>query len=244
MIRVLLICLLVLPALAQVGLRSPAFVAQLQRTAAAGGNPSPSVWWKLDEGSGTSAADSAGPNTGTLVNSPAWGAGHLNSSLTFVRGDGKYVDVGDDSSLDLAGSWTVALWAKMGASVADGRFMLGKDTDTGRSWVLGIYLNNLVFQYSGNTAVPSTPSSLAGFINDGNWHHYAVTFSGGTLTFYVDGVEDGTDSGSNPTVTGTNLRIGGREYPGNTDEWDGGLDEIKIWNTALSGAQIAVDAGL
>jgi hypothetical protein len=37
MIRVLLICLLSVPALAQVGLRSPAFVAQLQRTAAAGG---------------------------------------------------------------------------------------------------------------------------------------------------------------------------------------------------------------
>ena len=39
--------------------------------------------WKMDETTGTTASDSAGTNTGTLINSPTWTTGKLNNALSF-----------------------------------------------------------------------------------------------------------------------------------------------------------------
>src|SRR3981189_591704 len=44
-------------------------------------------YWKFDENSGTTAADSAGSHPGTLVNGPAWTAGRINSALQFNASD-------------------------------------------------------------------------------------------------------------------------------------------------------------
>ena len=65
--------------------------------------------WKLDESSGASAADSAGTNTGTLTNGPAWTTGKIGGALSFDSVD-DYIDLGNPTSLQLTGAMTVSTW--------------------------------------------------------------------------------------------------------------------------------------
>jgi hypothetical protein len=79
-------------------------------------------WWKLDEGSGISTADSSGDgNTGTLQNSPAWTAGISGNALAF-SGSNQYVSLTDSANLRLGGTniLTLAAWVKRGTASATG----------------------------------------------------------------------------------------------------------------------------
>ncbi len=63
------------------------------------------------------------------------------------------------------------------------------------------------------------------------WHHYAITFSNGALTFYRDGVAVKTASISttNFSTYFKSLQIGGTSAP-----LTGSIDEFRVWNTALT----------
>jgi hypothetical protein len=86
-------------------------------------------------------------------------------------------------------------------------------------------------------------------VNDGNWHHVAWTCDGSAWKIYVDGQDEGTLT----TVTGTasdgnwfgdlpaidTCRIGCQERNSGTDSFfNGNIDEVAVWDSALSAAQI------
>ncbi len=85
-------------------------------------------------------------------------------------------------------------------------------------------------------------------VDDGNWHHVAGVFDNGTVSIYIDGVLDastttGTTFGSSVTRYGF-LGIGSEATSfdgskGPTDEFNGEMNEVRIWNTARTAAQIA-----
>ncbi len=69
---------------------------------------------KLDEGSGTSAADSTGNgNTGTLQNGPTWVAGQSGQAVSF-DGTDDYVSLGTGSLLNVAssGAFILSAWVR------------------------------------------------------------------------------------------------------------------------------------
>ena len=89
--------------------------------------------WKLDDGSGTIAKDSAGGYDGTLMGNTSWVAeGKLGGALQF-DGDGDYVDCGNDPIFNPEGSFSVTLWAYI-SDWGDpwGRSMIGKGGDADR----------------------------------------------------------------------------------------------------------------
>ena len=70
------------------------------------------------------------------------------------------------------------------------------------------------------------------------WHHGAITFDSGTLKFYIDGVLDNTISALGPLTQFAEsavLQIGYCEGGGN---FNGKIDEVRIYNRALSDAEI------
>lgn len=77
-------------------------------------------------------------------------------------------------------------------------------------------------------------------INDGNWHHVAVVFSnpGNNVALYVDGVLDTQGSLTVPANTGfANNIVIGRRIDG-VNYFSGDIDEVRIWNTALTQTEI------
>jgi hypothetical protein len=82
--------------------------------------------------------------------------------------------------------------------------------------------------------VASTTATVAG-----TWYHFAVTYDGATMRMYVNGaLEASTASALSIPNTTYPLRLGSLD-PAPTNRFAGRLDEIAIYNVALSTAQVA-----
>ena len=74
-------------------------------------------------------------------------------------------------------------------------------------------------------------STDAAFYIANEWHHYAITFSSGTVKFYRDGTKVSSKSVSTTNFSNyfKNLQLGG-----SSASMDGSIDEFRVWNTTLS----------
>jgi len=80
----------------------------------------------------------------------------------------------------------------------------------------------------------SAKKSDAGFVIPNEWHHYAVVYSTGTVSFYRDGVQFGSSiSAGTNTTKWSQFRMGGSDAPMNAI-----VDELRIWSTSLSLSRI------
>lgn len=96
---------------------------------------------------------------------------------------------------------------------------------------IGQRVDHLAFVGGSNDLNGSIP------ISDGNWHHVAVTFDGSVMSLYVDGVLD-ISAPKTLSTSGQDLRIGNCALPDNKEYWAGAIDEVRIWNTAISHCDI------
>jgi len=73
---------------------------------------------------------------------------------------------------------------------------------------------------------------------DGRWHHVAATCDGTTIRFYIDGALDNATTAGEPLeqFSSAVLDIGYSGYP--HDYFDGAIDQVRIYNRALSDAEI------
>jgi hypothetical protein len=195
-------------------------------------------------GNGNTDESIAGRN-GTLLNGAGYGSGLIGQGFQ-LDGINDYVTVADDDVWSFGNNaFSIAVWANFD-SVNQGavgqlpNVFVAHDQGSGQQ-------NKWVFFHDGN-------GQLAFHINDasagldfltaplsfspviGNWHHFAISRSGSTYTFYADGNSLGTASTSR-TIGNANamLTIGQAEGLG---YFDGRLDEIQIYNEALSATQI------
>ena len=88
-----------------------------------------------------------------------------------------------------------------------------------------------------NGANGGTGAASSSLISLNTWTHLAATFSGGSMTLYMNGVQVGTSSQTVNSVTRTNNFIG-RSNWANDGNFSGNIDELRIWNYARSQAQI------
>ena len=80
-------------------------------------------------------------------------------------------------------------------------------------------------------------------INSNQWHHIAVTNNNGAHILYIDGVEMNSISGNSPISNDVNCIIGAMDQPvippfQPENYFDGGMDELRIWNVTLTPNQI------
>ncbi len=75
-------------------------------------------------------------------------------------------------------------------------------------------------------------------IPENEWHQVAVVYSSGTATLYIDGIEDVSATLSNPTATNQYFYIGAAAKNTPTAHFKGNIDEVRIWNTALTETQL------
>jgi hypothetical protein len=196
------------------------------------------AWWKLDEPDGRAVADSSGNNhAGVLVGDPTWTQGVIGGALEF-DGDGDYVDVGAAPDLDIVGRITVAAWVKVNAFDTDWQAIVTKG-DT--AWRLSSGMgNNMHFACTG-----MWPEWVHGSVdvNDGQWHHVAGVYDGDELRLYVDGALDASAPTAGPiNVNEYPVYIGeNAEHPGR--EWNGLIDDVRIYDYALSESEVAALAG-
>jgi hypothetical protein len=222
------------------------------------GETSSAVWtndyraiWHLDEDPGGPAPQmldsTANANDGTVENAPVQAPGQIGDSLLFDGTLDRNVDVADSASLQLSTDFTVSAWvnttttsadfqsrvvvAKWGAAAGDHNYWLGK-IDSGGADTFSFFVDD----------VQRVDIDIAE-INDGSWHHVVgvADSSAGLLRLYVDGVERATSAYDGSSVTGTSdLNIG--RSPGVAgQDWDGGIDEVRIAGVARNTAWIEAE---
>jgi RHS repeat-associated protein len=191
----------------------------------------PRSYWRLGEGSGTSATDQRGVAAGTYENGITLAAsGALtNDPDTAVNLDG----INDDVSIpnpNISGPFSIELWAYMTGPGSTGA--TGYDTLAGYDFTHRILWDSsggkLLAQFDGNFFSTNTVSLNA-------WHHIVYTFDGSTERFYVDGVANGSHTTTLP-VWNQAFFLG--TYDHNDYLFKGKLDEAALYTSALTAAQI------
>jgi len=201
-------------------------------------------FWRLDEGSGTTAHDEAGNFDGALQNmgDGGWVSGKYGNALNFdgIKG---YVDVEDVGSWENA--FTIAAWIKSTATSRGIIFSHSYNEIYARHIQVALEASGqITFLLRGAEPSINAPKFLitsTNSYNDGNWHFVVVTRDGDTAKMYVDGVEVGieTDSAVGTIDPPTSAFIGVAEFDaGKVQYFDGAIDEVRIYNRALSQEEI------
>lgn len=204
--------------------------------------------WKFDEQTGTFAEDSIGYHDGTLTSFPTdnsqWVEGKVGNALSF-DGIDDYVDVGNDSSLDMTNGFTVSAWVK-----TDGfgptQIILAKDHPGQRAYVLYFHYSNTAVNFQVfDTDITYTVLVGNSSLSADQWYHVVGTYEyvsdeSSVLKVYVNGVLDNSTSTAVGPVqsTSSNVNIGRRSYPGHESPFDGSIDEVRIYDEALSQDEI------
>ncbi len=209
----------------------------------------PTDYWRLDEASGTTASDYAGSSNLTE------GAGVTHSTAGAITGDPDTADTFSGTSTGWAQTTTAVTgpqtfteqaWIKT-SSKTGGKiigFGSGVNGALSSSNDRNVYMDNaghLIFGvYPGSVVTIASPSTY----NDGKWHQVNATLSSAGMMLYVDGKL----VASNATTTTAQQfsgywRVGGDTLSGWTSAptsnfFNGSIDEVAIYPTALTAAQI------
>jgi hypothetical protein len=204
------------------------------------------AYYRFEEGSGTTAADSSGNNlTGTLLNGPLWAPGKLGQYALDFDGSNDRVDVGNPALLQLTGPMTLTAWAYPESLSDNGRIITKGGASGSRGWSLNVENTGSAWAFQ----IASSSTTLASLQVSGvplnTWTHVAGVYDpndagGPSMKLYTNGLLAKTLTAGVPAAqfnSGVNVSIGARAD--GTTRWNGRIDEVRLYARALSGAEIA-----
>jgi hypothetical protein len=211
------------------------------------------AYYKFNEISGASASDATGNGwTGTLMNGASWTVGHSNACVN-LNGSSQYVSLPNNVITNVTGDFTIAAWVYLNGSQGYWARIFDFGVEQSAVWGSTYYSTPTRYMFlapeSGNMRFAITLGTAGGEQHvDGNqpmpvngWHHVAITLSGNTGTLYLDGAVIGTNTITiMPTQLGSlNANFIGKSQWSGDPYLNGKVDDFRIYNGALSAAQIA-----
>ncbi len=207
--------------------------------------PSPAAHWSFDEGTGTSAADSSGNGkTGTLGAGVTWSAGNVGTNAISLTGTSTGVVTATSPVVNTAGSFTASAWVDL-ASLSGYQTVVSIAGTTVAGFYLGLRGDTGAFSFArlpsdanGNATVIASPTAPV----TGTWYHIVGVddATAGTLTLYVDGQSMGSVPYTGGWQANGNTLIGHGFYNGGqVDFVNGSIDDVELFSSALSAAQVA-----
>ncbi|MDD5103051.1 MAG: Ig-like domain repeat protein [Candidatus Peribacteraceae bacterium] len=212
-------------------------------------------YWKFDEGTGASAADTIGGNTGSIGGTGGWSAsvppsiGFDDPASLIFNGTNSVVSVGDVPALqfDTSDAFSASVWVD-GVSFGSYRVIGHKIDDTtsakrGYLFVLnaGVPETWIIRDYGAGNYLRVVGSSA---LSAGTWHHLAFTYDGSGVAagvqMYVDGSAQSTtaivDALVGSILNSAAFEIGARSLVG--QRFSGMMDDARLYNAALTEAQV------
>ncbi len=203
----------------------------------------PVALWHADE----SAADAAGTNHGTLEGTVTYATGRVGQAFKFTGSTGA-VRMGTDALRQPFAALTMTAWVNPTATGSSGNaygLTVLSRTD-GDGFALRVLAGKLQadLRLAGGDYTVTFPGQTTNLPLNA-WSHLAVTYDGAVITGYVNGVSVGTVAATgalraaNPT---TNLLIGNEPQEGSLQgagfPWPGMLDEVAVYDRALTAAEV------
>ena len=197
--------------------------------------PAPSglvSWWPGEQ----TAVDVVSSNSGTLGGNATFATGGVGSGFSF-DGDRDGVNLGNPVGLRLQ-SFTIEAWIKRGSATicsldqvqGPGGVMLSYGFG---GYGFGVFDSGELFL----TEIGLTSVGSPLFVTDTNYHHVAVTKSGGAVTFYLDGVAAPV-ANYNPTFQFVTEATIGAVSADRRNNFLGRVDELAVYNRSLTPEEV------
>ena len=198
------------------------------------------VLLKMDESSGTIAYDVTANDNDAAVTNATFVSGKGGNALDF-DGTGDYADIANSASVTIDDNITIAFWVNGAAQPGYHRLVANKTPSGGDGFEINVQSGTDDVTFGVSTSGGSSQTFRIYDVLDSTWHHLAYTLNNGTIGTYLDG--------SQVTSLGTSYTHG--DGFGNSNDWvlaadvnhnqefDGMLDDFRLYSTALSASEIS-----
>lgn len=199
-------------------------------------------YWKMDDTSGTIATDSSGYGHNATITNGTWSTGKIGGALNLTAGYAVHSTAGISPA-----AGTVSMWVLPGFNGATDYAGLWQTRDDNipnqPKWISTmLYAGVLYFRIMDDAGnLWDATVSGNGIFTNGTWVHLAFTWNSASSIIYVNGVQVATRvTPGLPTSLDALGRVGfGHQYP-----MTGKMDDVRIYNRALTQAEIqALAAG-
>jgi hypothetical protein len=201
-------------------------------------NPHPGLvgWWRFDEGSGTVAGDSSGNGNNGTIYGATWVPGKYGDALNF-DGTDDYVEIPNSASLDPS-IFTITAWIDISAYSPYLCPIVDRTTYSGgySLWVGGTGYNTGKLELTGGFGNQATSSLITVPLNQ--WVFVAAVWNGSTTTFYMNTTSETRTGYSFQDIGSLTTRIGNERWAFGGQFFNGVIDEVHIYNRALSANEI------
>ena len=208
--------------------------------------PAPVISWQFDEDEWTGTAGEVFDSSGNGLNGTAIGGAttaEANPAISGSVGTCRYGDfdgnddliqIADTASLDLTTAFTIGVWINIDSFPASGlKSILSKDEN------FEFHVDSdghIYWWWNDSSGAQSFTSNTS--ITAGQWQHIVIRFQAGQQDIFIDGINRGSASNAQVPISNSDpFQIGGDQgFAGR--EFNGLIDEVNVYDTALSNLQI------
>jgi len=195
------------------------------------------AYWRMGEASGNLTDTTANANTMTAFGTPTYSvagaiSGDTNTAISLPQASATYFQAPNSASLNVADTFSIVAWIKI-TTIGAHQMIISRPIDgydfrvdaTGHLSLVKTWVSIIV----------TSTTTMA----TGSYHMVAVTKNGATVKLYIDGM-DRTGVVSNRTISanGSVTQIG-RNAHDTLDPFGGSIDEVALWNVALTAGDIS-----
>jgi hypothetical protein len=194
-------------------------------------------YWSFNEGSGVIAHDTSGNGYDGVTAAP-WVAGYQGSALQFNGSTSSVIT----TPIPLGQTFTISAWVNP-AGAEQGYSRIAEMSYL-KSFYLGVDVTGGMYQFIVSDATGATGQcgqkqfgcAKGGAVTPG-WHLVTATFDGSQGLLYVDHALVASETFAAPSAASLALYLG--IYTGCGYGWNGGIDEVRLYNRALTAAEVA-----
>ena len=151
------------------------------------------------------------------------------------------MQIADKTAFDLADQMTVACWVNVHSVPAEWMAIVTKGDN---AWRLSTHLKDHIIHFSVNDWSRTDGVNASTVINANEWHHLAAVYNGSAMQLYIDGKLEGTQPWTGGIAKNDADVLIGENIEQPNRSFDGLIDDVRIYNYALSEHQVkALAAG-
>lgn len=194
------------------------------------------AWWGMADA--TDATTNGNNLTAFSLTPTTDRFGNANSAYAFDGTSSYLTRASFGHTFTQAGSFSVSIWVKKTNNVAGVSIMSGNTTSLNFIWLVQSDATKAIFGTNKQQSAWFWTNATTNYVLN-QWEHYVGVYSANTMTFYRNGVLQGTTTNTHTNVTQAVLPMWiGRGVSGNY--FTGSLDDIGIWNRALTPNEVVV----
>ncbi|MBI2005606.1 MAG: laminin G domain-containing protein, partial [Candidatus Aenigmarchaeota archaeon] len=182
-------------------------------------------------------------NNASVVSGAKWqSSGKYGGGYQFLEDTGNYINIPYSSSVSFTGTnipFSISMWMKFTATNEDGTFVLHKGTYPNYNYAFTGYLDGKTMCWRVADSGACCAKDICYNTSVANqWHLWTGVYNGSNSILYVDGVQRNITSMSGAVSAETSAVVLGKYSGAATYDYNGSIDELKIWNRSLSAGEI------